>query len=78
MADDSGVRKRGRARLGGVLLATARARGGSGLMSLKVIHFQSIFLIDFYRKRPIYVQKYGITHQTTMHQEIQEKEEFLQ
>ena len=48
------------------------------LMSLKVIYFQSIFLIDFYLKRLIYVQKYGITHQTTMQQGIQEKEEFLQ
>ena len=36
------------------------------LMSLKVIHFQSIFLIDFYLKRLIYVQKYGITNQTVM------------
>ena len=48
------------------------------LMSLKVIHFQSIFLIDFYLKRMIYVQKYGITHQTAMQQGIQEIEEFLQ
>ena len=46
------------------------------LMSLKVIHFQSIFLIDFYLKILIYVQKYGITHQTAMQQGIQEKEEF--
>ena len=36
------------------------------LMSLKVIYFQSIFLIDFYLKRLIYMQKYGITQQTTM------------
>ena len=50
----------------------------SSLMSLKVIHVQSIFLIDFYLKRLIYVQKYGITHQTAMQQGIQEKEEFLQ
>ena len=42
-------------------------------MSLKVIHFQSIFLINFYLKRLIYVQKYRITHQTAMQQEIQEK-----
>ena len=48
------------------------------LMSLKVIHFQSIFLINFYLKRLIYVQKYGITHQTAIQQGIQEKEEFLQ
>ena len=48
------------------------------LMSLKVIHFQSIFLIDFYLKRLIYVQKYGITNQNAMQQGIQEKEEFLQ
>ena len=48
------------------------------VMSLKVIHVQSIFLIDFYLKRLIYVQKYGITHQTAMQQGIQEKEEFLQ
>ena len=47
-------------------------------MSLKVIHVQSIFLIDFYLKKLIYVQKYGITHQTAMQQGIQEKEEFLQ
>ena len=47
-------------------------------MSLKVIHFQSIFLIDFYLKRLIYVHKYGITHQTAMQQGIQEKEESLQ
>ena len=46
-------------------------------MSLKVIHFQSIFLIYFYLKRLIYVQKYGITNQTVMQQVIQEKEEFL-
>ena len=44
-------------------------------MSLKVIHFQSIFLIDFYLKRLIYVQKCGITHQTAMQQEIREKED---
>ena len=30
-------------------------------MSLKVIYFQSIFLIDFYIKRLIYMQEYGIT-----------------
>ena len=48
------------------------------MMSLKVIHVQSIFLIDFYLKRLIYVQKYGITHQTAMQQGIQEKEKFLQ
>ena len=42
-------------------------------MSLKVIHFQSIFLIDFYLKILIYVQKYGITHQTAMQQGIQER-----
>ena len=48
------------------------------MMSLKVIHFQSIFLIYFYLKRLIYVQKYGITNQTVMQQGIQEKEEFLQ
>ena len=47
-------------------------------MSLKVIHFQSIFLIDFYLKRLIYVQKYGITNQTVMQQGIQAKEGFLQ
>ena len=27
------------------------------VMSLKVIYFQSIFLIDFYIKRPIYMQE---------------------
>ena len=42
-------------------------------MSLKVIHFKSIFLIYFYLKRLIYVQKYGITNQTVMQQGIQEK-----
>ena len=42
-------------------------------MSLKVIYFQSIFLIDFYLKRLIYMQKYGITNQTVMQQGIQEK-----
>ena len=31
------------------------------VMSLKVIYFQSIFLIDFYIKRMIYMQEYGIT-----------------
>ena len=55
-------------------IPTAPAR----VMSLKVIHFQSIFLINFYLKRLIYVQKYGITHQTAIQQGIQEKEEFLQ
>ena len=30
------------------------------LMSLKVIYFQFIFLIDFYIKRPIYMQESGI------------------
>ena len=49
-----------------------------GVMGLKVIYFQSIFLIDFYLKRLIYMQKYGITYQTAMQQGIQEKEEFLQ
>ena len=45
-------------------------------MSLKVIHFQSVFLIDFYLKKGlIYMQKCGITHQTAMQQEIQEKED---
>ena len=39
---------------------------GRALMSLKVIYFQSIFMIDFYLKRLIYVQKYGITHQTAI------------
>ena len=29
-------------------------------MSLKVIYFQSIFLIDFIIKRPIYMQESGI------------------
>ena len=48
------------------------------VMSLKVIHFQYIFLIYFYLKRLIYVQKYGITNQTVIQQGIQEKEEFLQ
>ena len=48
------------------------------LMSLKVIYFQSIFLIDFYLKRLIHMLKYGITHQTAMQQGIQEKEKFLQ
>ena len=47
-------------------------------MSLKVIHFQSIFMIYFYLKRLIYVQKYGITNQTVMQQGIQEKEKILQ
>ena len=32
----------------------------SSLMSLKVIYFQSIFLIDFYIKRLIYMQESGI------------------
>ena len=31
-----------------------------GMMSLKVIYFQSIFLIDFYTKRLIYMQESGI------------------
>ena len=30
------------------------------MMSLKFIYFQSIFLIDFYIKRPIYMQESGI------------------
>ena len=47
-------------------------------MSLKVIYFQSIFLIYFYLKRLIYVQKYGITNQIVMQRVIQEKEDFLQ
>ena len=47
-------------------------------MSLKVAYFQSIFLIYFYLKRLIYMQKYGITNQTVMQQVIQQKEEFLQ
>ena len=33
---------------------------GELLMSLKVIYFQSIFFIDFYIKRLIYMQEYGI------------------
>ena len=47
-------------------------------MNLKVMYFQSIFLINFYLKRLIYVQKYGITNQTAIQQGNQEKEEFLQ
>ena len=47
-------------------------------MILKVIYFQSIFLIDFYLKGLINMQNYGITHQTAMQQGIQEKEEFSQ
>ena len=51
---------------------------GEPVMSLKVIYFQSIFLINFYLKRLIYVQKYGIINQTAIQQGNQEKEEFLQ
>ena len=51
---------------------------GEPVMSLKVICFQSIFLINFYLKRLIYVQKYGIINQTAIQQGNQEKEEFLQ
>ena len=41
--------------------ATARDEHARGsLMSLKVIYFQSIFLIDFSIKRPIYMQESGI------------------
>ena len=39
------------------------------------VHFSNLFLS---KKRPIYVQKYGITNQTVMQQGIQEIEEFLQ
>ena len=46
-------------------------------MSLKVIYFQSIFLINFYLKRLVYVQKHGITHQTAIQQGIQDKEEIF-
>ena len=43
-------------------------------MSLKVIHFQSIFLIDFYlKKRLIYVQKCEITHQTALSRKFERK-----
>ena len=45
---------------------------------LKSHPFSVPFLIYFYLKRLIYVQKYGITNQTIMQQGIQEKEEFLQ
>ena len=45
---------------------------------LKSHPFSVHFLIYFYLKRLIYVQKYGITHQTAMQQGIQEKEGFLQ
>ena len=45
------------------------------LMSLKFIHFQSIFMIVSYLKKIVSVQKCGITHQTVMQQEIQEKED---
>ena len=44
-------------------------------MSLKVIYFQSIFLIDFYIKRLIYMQEYGILHQNAVQQGIQKKSE---
>ena len=65
---------------GGPIGGEGRRGGGGGgeMMSLKVIYFQSIFLIYFYLKRLIYVQKYGITNQSVMQQVIQEKEKFLQ
>ena len=44
-----------------LLWVVNRSKAGS-VMSLKVIYFQSIFLIDFYKKkRLIYMQEYGIT-----------------
>ena len=46
----------------------------SVMMSLKVIHFQSIFLIDFYLRKTDLCAECGITHQTAMQQEIQKKE----
>ena len=67
-----------RDRLGPPQLERRRRYSPQQLMSLKVIHFQSIFLIYFYLKRLIYVQKYGITNQTVMQRVIQEEEEFLQ
>ena len=46
------------------------------LMRLKVIYFQSIFLIDFYIKRPIYMQEAGINFtKISVQQEIQKKAE---
>ena len=45
-------------------------------MSLKVIYFQSIFLIDFYIKRLIYMQESDPKlHQIYVQQEIQKKAE---
>ena len=49
------------ARLAASAVGDARARAEEDLvMSLKVIYFQSIFLIDFSIKRPIYMQESGI------------------
>ena len=41
---------------------------------LFLVHFSASF---YSKKRPIYVQKYGITNQTVMQQGIQEKEGFF-
>ena len=47
-------------------------------MSLKVIYFQSIFLIDFYIKRLIYMQESGINFtKFAAQQEIQKKVEIV-
>ena len=48
------------------VLKCKRFLSGLQLMSLKVILFQSIFMIYFILKRLIYVQKYGILHQTAV------------
>ena len=45
-------------------------------MSLKVIYFQSIFLIDFYIKRLIFMQEYGINFtKISVQQKFQKKVE---
>ena len=48
------------------------------LMSLKVIYFQSIFLIDFYIKRPICMQESGINFTKFMCSMIFKREQKLQ
>ena len=44
-------------------------------MSLKVIHFQSIFLIDFYLEKTDLCAEMWNNSPTTIQQEIQEKED---
>ena len=55
--------------------ASKRQRARAQLMSLKVIYFQSIFLINFYKNTDLYAGIWNKLHQIAVQQEIQKKAE---